>query len=46
MVVDTKLYDLLGVSPDVSDRDLKKAYMIKARELHPDKNRDDPNATE
>ena len=46
MVVDTKLYDLLGVKPDVSERDLKKAFMQKARELHPDKNRDDPNATE
>ncbi|OHS99349.1 DnaJ domain containing protein [Tritrichomonas foetus] len=46
MVVDTKLYDLLGVSPDVSDRELKKAFMQKARQLHPDKNRDDPNATE
>jgi DnaJ-class molecular chaperone len=46
MVVDTKLYDILGVSPDVNDRDLKKAYQQKARELHPDKNRDDPQATE
>lgn len=46
MVRDTKLYDLLGVDPSVSDRDLKKAFMKKARELHPDKNRDDPNATE
>lgn len=46
MVVDTKLYDLLGVAPDVSERDLKKAFMVKARQLHPDKNRDDPDATE
>ena len=46
MVVDTVLYDLLGVSPDVSERDLKKAYMKKAREVHPDKNPDDPDATE
>lgn len=46
MVADTKLYDLLGVSPTASDRDIKKAFMIKARELHPDKNRDDPHATE
>ena len=46
MVVDTKLYDLLGVKPDCNERELKKAFMLKARELHPDKNRDDPNATE
>ena len=46
MVVDTKLYDLLGVSPDADERTLKKAFMMKARELHPDKNKDDPHATE
>ena len=46
MVVDTKLYDLLGVAPDADDRAIKKAFMLKARELHPDKNRDDPHATE
>ena len=46
MVVDTKLYDILGVKPEATDRELKKAFMVKARELHPDKNKDDPNATE
>ena len=46
MVVDTKLYDLLGVSPDADDRTIKKAFMMKAKQLHPDKNRDDPQATE
>lgn len=46
MVVDTHLYDILGVSPDVSERDLKKAFMLKARETHPDKHKDDPEATE
>lgn len=45
MVVDTTLYDLLGVAPDVSAKDLERAYKKKARELHPDKNRDDPDAT-
>lgn len=46
MVVDTHLYDILGVDPDVSERELKKAFMKKAREVHPDKNQDDPDATE
>lgn len=46
MVVDTHLYDLLGVPPDASERDLKKAFLRKARETHPDKNKDDPQATE
>ncbi|OHT12623.1 DnaJ subfamily A member 2 [Tritrichomonas foetus] len=46
MVVDTHLYDILGVQPDVSERDLKKAFMKKARDTHPDKHKDDPEATE
>ena len=46
MVVDTKLYDILGVKPEATERELKKAFMLKARQLHPDKNKDDPNATE
>jgi DnaJ-class molecular chaperone len=45
MVVDTVLYDLLGVSPNVGERDLRKAFMQKAKALHPDKNQQDPDAT-
>ncbi|KAK8876492.1 hypothetical protein M9Y10_006706 [Tritrichomonas musculus] len=44
MVVDTKLYDLLGVSPDASDSDLRKAYHEQALKLHPDRNKS-PDAT-
>jgi chaperone protein DnaJ len=46
MVADTKLYDLLGVAPSCSENDLKRAFKKKAFELHPDRNKEDPKATE
>ena len=38
MVVETKFYDLLQVSPNVADSDLKKAFRKQALIYHPDKN--------
>merc|ERR1711966_545501 len=37
-VADTTLYDALGVSPDASDEDIRRAYRRMAMRHHPDKN--------
>src|SRR3989440_10986037 len=39
-------YDILGVSRDVDDATIKKAFRRLARELHPDVNSHDPQAEE
>jgi len=41
----TKLYDLLGTTPDASPAELKKAYYKLSQQYHPDVNKDE-NAEE
>ena len=37
-------YEVLGVSRDVSDKEIKNAFRTLARKNHPDKNPDDPDS--
>lgn len=44
MVVETKLYDILGIKPTATQQEIRSAYKRMAVKHHPDKNIDDPSA--
>ena len=45
-VVEMEFYNILGVSHEATPTEIKKAYRVAAIKQHPDKNLDDPLASE
>lgn len=45
-VADTEYYDILGVAPQATAAEIKKAYYQKAKAHHPDRHPGDPSAHE